>query len=153
RKTPLTLTQRVLDVSGAVTRLELTFEDAKSKRVVRARYDHTPGAAHEIADAMRVNADGAELPLTLRELDLMMAETALAVDSNEESLGTDEVTLDVGRTPLKCKRTRFRVVVGKRKAVMTSLTSAAFAWGDVGGEIATDDGKVLYRAEVVDVGF
>jgi hypothetical protein len=152
RKAPLTLTQRVLDVRGAVTRLELTFDDARSKRVVRARYDRTPGAAHEIAEAMRVGADGAELPLTLGQLDAMMAETALAVDANEDALGTDEVTLDVGRTPLKCKRTRFRVLVGKRKAVMTSLTSDAFPWGDVGGEIATEDGKVLYRAEVVDVG-
>jgi hypothetical protein len=35
---------------------------------------------------------------------------------------------------------------------MRTLESASFAWGDVGGEITTDKGKVLYRAEVIEAG-
>jgi hypothetical protein len=152
RKAPLTLTQRVLEASGARTRVELAFDDGKTKRVVRARYDRTPGAARELVDAARVAPDGAEHPMKSEELDLLMAETALAVDANEGAIGTERVTIVVAGRPIACEKTTFRVTVGKRKAVMSALKSDAFAWGDVGGEIKTDDGKLLYRAEVIDAG-
>jgi hypothetical protein len=144
RKAPLTLTQKVLEPS----RLELTFDDGKTKRVIRARYDTSPSL---LVDAVRV-VDGAEQPITRAQLDAMMAETVLAVDANEESLGTEVVTIDVAGRPLKCERSSYRVVVGKKKAVMSSLKSEGFAWGDVGAEIKAEDGKILYRAEVVDLG-
>ncbi|HTQ46532.1 MAG TPA: hypothetical protein VMI75_27455 [Polyangiaceae bacterium] len=35
---------------------------------------------------------------------------------------------------------------------MRTLSSESFPWGDVGGDIISEDGRVLYRAEVVDVG-
>ena len=144
RKAPLTLTQKVLEPS----RLELTFDDGKTKRIIRARYDTSPSL---LVDAVRV-VDGAEQPITRAQLEAMMAETVLAVDANEESLGTEVVTIDVAGRPLKCEKSSYRVVVGKKKAVMSSLKSEGFAWGDVGAEIKGEDGKILYRAEVVDLG-
>jgi hypothetical protein len=42
--------------------------------------------------------------------------------------------------------------VGKKQATMSTLESSTFVWGDVGGEIKTDKGKVLYKAEVVEAG-
>ena len=35
---------------------------------------------------------------------------------------------------------------------MRTLQSDDFAWGDVGGEITAEDGRVLYRAELIDAG-
>jgi hypothetical protein len=152
RKAPLTLTERVLEAKRGSLRLELVFENGKTKRVVRATYDRTPGAVREIVDATRVDTQGAEHPMTGDEIESMMAETALAADANEASLGTESVTVDLGGQSLKCDKASWRVVIGKHKAIMTALTSDAFPWSDVGGEIKTDDGKVLYHAEVVDTG-
>ena len=45
-----------------------------------------------------------------------------------------------------------RFCFGKREATLSTIESPAFAWGDVGGEIVTAKGKVLYRAEVIDAG-
>ena len=42
--------------------------------------------------------------------------------------------------------------IGKTKATMRTLQSEDFAWGDVGGEITAEDGRVLYRAELIDRG-
>jgi hypothetical protein len=100
----------------------------------------------------RLDAAGAEKPMTLAEFDALMAQTALTADDNEGSTGSEHVTVSVGGQDLPCTRTRYQVVVGKHRATMSTLTSDAFPWGDVGGEITSDQGRVLYRAEVVDVG-
>jgi len=51
----------------------------------------------------------------------------------------------------QARQTSYRVRLGKRQATLRTVESAGFAWGDVGGDI-TADGKVLYRAEVVEAG-
>jgi hypothetical protein len=144
RKAPLTLTQKILEPS----RLELTFDDGKTKRIVRARFDTAPS---QLVDAVRV-VDDEEQTITRAQLDAMMAETVLAAFATEEALGTEAVTVEVAGRALKCDKSSYRILVGRKKAVMSSFKSDAFTWGDVGAEIKTDDGKVLYRAEVVDVG-
>src|SRR5262249_40411866 len=131
--------------------IESTLEDGGHKRVVRATFDRTPGAAHELQSAIRIDDHGAH-PMNADAYEQLMSETFLAADRNEETLGTESVTLSVGKTKLEATKTRYRVVVGKRKATMSTVSSAAFAWGDVGGEILADDGKVLYRVEVLDAG-
>ena len=60
--------------------------------------------------------------------------------------------MEIGSASLPCTRTSYRVKVGNRQATMRTIASAAFAWGDVGSEIKTSDGTVLYRAQVVDAG-
>jgi hypothetical protein len=151
RKTPLTLTQRVIDVKGTIVVVEYTLKDAARKRTARVTLDKSPNAKREIVKIARV--DGAkESPMTAAELDALMAETVLAADENESTLGTENVKMAVGGKSLDCTKTSYRVVVGKRKATMSTVTSAGFAWGDVGGEIRGDDGKLLYRVEVVEAG-
>ena len=67
-------------------------------------------------------------------------------------LGAEDVKVAVGAETIDAKRTSFRVRVGKKHATLRTLESPTFAWGDLGGEITTDAGKVLYKAEVVDAG-
>ncbi len=50
------------------------------------------------------------------------------------------------------RKTSYRVRVGKKKATLRTVESEGFAWGDLGGEITAGNGKVLYRAEVVELG-
>jgi hypothetical protein len=151
RKTPLVLTQRVIEASPAALVVDMTFDDGKTKRVVRARYTHAPGAAHELVAVSRVEK-GAEKGMSIADLDAMTSETALAADDNEGAVATEVVTVEIGGRKVDCTRTSYKVTVGKRAATMRTLTSAAFPWGDVGGEITSEDGTVLYRAEVIDAG-
>ena len=65
-------------------------------------------------------------------------------------MSSEDLKLDVGGTSIDCKRTSYRVRVGKHKATLKTIESNAFAWGDVGGEITADSGKTLYRAEVLE---
>jgi hypothetical protein len=152
RKAPLLLTQRVVEATDVLLVVDLTLDDGTRKTTARARYTHAPGAAHELVSASRLDASGAERPMSLAELDALMAQTTLAADDNEGAIASESVTLSVGGRDIPCTRTSYRVVVGKRAATMRTLSSESFPWGDVGGEITSDQGRVLYRAEVVDVG-
>ena len=151
RKKALTLTERVVDVKGALATVDLTLDDGAKKRTLRVRFDHAPGAKHEVVSVARLEG-GVEKPATVDAYDAMMADTVLAADENESTLGTESVTLAVGGKNLECTKTSYRVLVGKKKATMSAVTSDGFAWGDVGGEIKSDDGKVMYKAEVIDAG-
>ena len=151
RKHPITLTQRVVAVQGAMLTVDSTLQDGARKRTVRATFDKSPGAARELVSAVRT--DGASpAPLSPEAYESFLAETILAADANEETLGTENVTLAIGAKKFECTKTSYRVLVGSRKATMSTLSSADFAWGDVGGEIRAKDGKLLYRVEVVDAG-
>jgi hypothetical protein len=152
RKTPLLFTQRVVEASDVLLVVDLMLDDGKHKTNVRARYTHAPGAPHELAKASRLDATGSERPMSLTEFDTLMAQTTLVADDNKGAIGSELVTVSVGGHPMPCTQTRYRVLVEKHAATMRTLSSESFPWGDVGGDIVSDDGHVLYRAEIVDVG-
>ena len=152
RKAPLLLTQRVVEASDTALVIDATFDDGKNKRTVRARYIHVPGTAHELVGVWRIDASGAEKPFAVADFEKMMSETMLAADDNEGAIASERVAVPVGARTIDCTRTSYRVVVGSKAATMSTLTSEATPWGDVGGEIKADDGKVLYRAEMIDAG-
>jgi hypothetical protein len=148
---PLTLTERVLGREGAVLTLEVVLDDGAKKETLHIHKDSTPGAAHEVFDVTRMEA-GNERPATVDAYGAMMAKTVLAADQNEEQLGTETTNVLVGGKTLACKKTSYRVRVGKHAATMSTVESDAFPWGDVAGDITTLAGQVLYRVEVVDAG-
>jgi hypothetical protein len=152
RKTPLLLTERVVDATDVLLVVDLMLDDGVHKTSVRAHYTHAPGAPHELVSVSRLDAAGAEKPMTIAELDTLMARTTLAADDNQGALGSETVTVSVGGHDMACTRTSYHVLVGKHPATMSTLSSDSFPWGDVGGEIMSDQGHVLYRAEVVDLG-
>jgi hypothetical protein len=152
RKAPLTLTERVVAREGAVLVIDMTLaDDAGKKDDLRVRFSDDPASRGEVISVARMDA-GAERPATIEAYEALMAEVALAADQNEALLGTEDTTVDVGGTPLPCRRTSYQVKVGKRQATMRTLESDAFAWGDLGGEITAKDGTVLYRAEILEAG-
>jgi hypothetical protein len=152
KKAPLTLTQRVVEASDELLVVDLTFDDGKRTTSVRAHYTHAPWAAQELLKAFRLDASGATKPMPLSELDALMAQTSLAADENQGAVGSEKVVVSVSGRDFPCTSTRYRVTVGKHVATMRTFSSEAFPWGDVGADIVSDDGKVLYRAEVVEAG-
>jgi hypothetical protein len=151
RKTPLVLTERVVDRKGALLTIDVTAEAGDQKRELRVKIDDAPFAKNEVVSVARLEG-GTEKPANLDAYEALMAETTLAADQNEAFLGVEDVVLDLGGTLLPCRKASYRVRVGKRQATLHTLASDGFAWGDVGGEITAASGKVLYRAEVVEVG-
>lgn len=148
---PLTLTQRVLGRDGAVVSLEVILDDGRKQETLRIRKDATPGSAEEVFDVTRIEA-GVARSATVDAYAALMARTVLAADQNEAELGTETTSVHVGDKTLRCKKTGYRVRVGKHEATMSTVESEAFPWGDVAGDITTVDGQVLYRVEVVEAG-
>ncbi len=151
RKAPLTLTERVVARAGQVLTIDFTAVEGTDRQELRVRIDEASPTHNEVLSVARL-ARGVEKPATVEAYEALMARTALAADSNDALVGTDEVNVDVGGTSVPARRTTFRVRVGKRQATLRTLESGSFVWGDVGGEITADGGKLLYRAEVIEAG-
>jgi hypothetical protein len=148
---PLLLTQRVIGRDGGVISLEIVLEDGKKQEMLRVRKDATPGSAEEVFDVTRVEG-GIARSASVDAYAALMGKTVLAADQNEAELGAEETSVRLGDQTLRCRKTSYRVRVGKHLATMSTIESNGFPWGDVGGDITTADGQVLYRVEVVEAG-
>lgn len=151
REAPLTLTERVIERRGALLTVDVLAEVGETKRQLRVIIDEASAAKNDVV-AVSVIENGAETPATIDAYEALLAETSLAADQNEAMLGTEEAMLEVGGAPLPVRKTSYRVRVGKKRATLRTVESEGFAWGDLGGEITAGNGKVLYRAEVLELG-
>jgi hypothetical protein len=151
RRAPITMTERVVAREGTFLIVDMTFEEGKSKQQLRVRLNDAPGARGDVFSVSRMEG-GIEKPATLGLYEELMARTALVADQNEAVLASEPVSIDVGSSSVPCTKTSYRVKVARREATMRTCASPSFAWGDVGAEITTKEGTVLYRAELVDVG-
>jgi hypothetical protein len=84
--------------------------------------------------------------------DALMGGTAFAADENEGQIESGSAKLDVRGRAIDCNETRFRVKVRGKEATMRTIELVNSPWGEVAAEVKTAQGRVLYRAEVVDVG-
>jgi hypothetical protein len=151
RKEPLTIAQRVIDRQGSILTVDITAESGDDKRELRVRLNEAEGAKNEVVSVARVEG-GVERPASPAAYDKLMAEAMLAADQNEAFLGAEDVIIDVNGKPMPCHKASYRVRVGKKVATLNTLSSDGFAWGDVGGDITTASGKVLFRAEMIEAG-
>ena len=151
-KTPVTLTEKVTARQGEAFTLDVTYDDGKTKESIRARMKgESPARADVISVARLVR--GVEQAASLALFDEILARVALVADQNEARLGSEAVKLEVaGHGTVACERATFRVKVGKETATMRTIESAAFAWGDLGADITSAGGKLIYKAEIVDAG-
>ncbi|MBK8258307.1 MAG: hypothetical protein IPK82_37270 [Polyangiaceae bacterium] len=151
-KSAVTLTERVVARQGDTFTLDVTYDDGKTKESIRA---HMKGDSPAKAEVLRVArlVKGAEQPAAATAYEDMLARVALVADQNEARLSSETVKVQVtGHGSVACEKTTFRVKVGNETATMRTLESAAFAWGDLGAEITTAAGKLIYKAEIVDAG-
>jgi hypothetical protein len=158
RKTPLTLTERVVAREGMVLIVDFTLADGKKEDTLRVSLDYSPGSRNEVLEVVRIER-GLEKQSSREEWEAMMAKTVVVVDANEEDLGSEDTTVKVAGSPssgpIAARTTSYRVTVGSKSATLAitrSASDAAFGWGDLGGEIRTAGGGVIYRAELVQMG-
>jgi hypothetical protein len=149
-KAPMTLTQKVIDRQASVLTIDVTLDDGGKKDAFRIRTDETSTEKGLLSVA---KLDGTkEIASTSAAYEAMLQKTVLSADRNEDFLGEEKVTLDVAGKQVACTKSSFKVQVGKKTATLHIVASDELAWGDAGGDITTKDGKVLYRAEILDAG-
>jgi hypothetical protein len=151
RKQSVTLTQRVIERQGNHLILDITIDDGRSATKLRARIDDSGGNGGELMSVARLDGN-VQRPFGVPAFEKLMNELVLGVDDNQGIIDSRPVTVHLPNGELACTRTSYRVRVGARDAIMRTIASEGFAWGDVGGEITTTDGKLIYKAEVIDIG-
>jgi hypothetical protein len=151
RDKPVTLTQRVIDRQGDVLVLDVMVDDGSAQKRLRLRMDDTPGGSGELLSVARLEG-GVQRPFGVAAFEKLMSEIVPSVDDNQGVIGSLPVRVSLGQSELDATRTSYRVRVGAHTATMHTVSATGFAWGDVGGEITTDKGKLIYKAEIVDIG-
>lgn len=143
---PLTLTEEVTALEDAAWVVDFSLtQDAKVERL-RVRFDVASGQAVSAA-----HLDGTkELPGKLADYEAMMARTIYAADVNDGLVSSNDQTCMVGSDAADCETKTYKVWVGDQSATLSIVRAKTLADRDVSGEITTDDGKLLYRAELVE---
>jgi hypothetical protein len=100
---------------------------------------------------MRVDGDKT-IPASVADFDELIARTTVVPDTNEGYLDRTLGTCLVGPSELDCETKSYRVMVGNREANLDITRSGKYPGRDIGGEITTADGEVIYRAELLETG-
>ena len=147
-KRPVTLTEQVITVAeDGATVTDFVMEDGV--RVTALRVEKKKNG--DIVAVTRRSKDG-EAPATIADFDRMMKRVLFVPDSNDELVGTESTTCMAGGDSVECEVTKYKVTVGKKQAVLSVSRSKDAHAKDLGGEIVTEGGKVLYTASMVEHG-
>jgi hypothetical protein len=150
RSQPVTLTERVVARDGEHLLLDVDVAKGGEQLLLRLRVgdEETHG---EVVSVAKRRGNVLE-PFGIAAYEKLMNDIVLNADSNQGEIGSTGVLVDVGNGELSGTRTSYKVRVGAHEATMSSVVAEGFAWGDVSAEIRTKDGKLLYQAEVIDMG-
>jgi hypothetical protein len=147
-KEPMTLTEEVVARAGGLIVIEYTLEQGKHKQELRVTHD----AATERVLRVREIRGGQEMAAKIEDFEAMLAKTAFVTDSNDKTLASEKGTCVVSGDEVECQKTSYSVAIGDKTATMSVTQSAAVPGRDLPGEIVDKDGKIIYRAELVDMG-
>jgi hypothetical protein len=151
RSTPVTVSYRVVERDRATITLDVSSTTEGQSQRFRLKMTDGPSGSGEILSAARFDGVTSQ-PVDPSEYEALMQQTIAPIEHNEADLERQDHELAVGARTVACTRATYRVLADGRTATMTIFESPSFAWGDLGGEITTADGGVLYKAEIVDVG-
>ena len=143
---PLTLTEEVALREDAAWVVDFSLTQNEKVERLRVRFDIRTGQA---VSAARLEA-GRETPATLGDYEALLGRTIYAADVNDGLVSQNDQTCLVGADELDCETKTYKVWVGDASAKLSVVHSKTFADRDVSGEIITDDGKLIYRAELVE---
>ncbi len=144
----LVMTERVLSKDGAVAVLEISFKDGNKADTYRVRVEET-AAGEQATDVTKV-LGGVEHAFGVQAYEALLQKTVPAVQSNDGMIDAEPIVVEVGGKQVAATRTEYKVMIGGKPATMSVIENKAF--GDMGGEIATADGKILYRARITEIG-
>lgn len=150
RAEPATVVQRVVARRNGVLVLDVSIEEGSKSEVLRLRVDD--GARRgELLSVARLRGGRLE-PYGVGAYEARMAELVPAADTNEGELGSESEVLRMGTTPLFYLRTDYRVRIGNQRATMSTYGVTGFPGENLGGKLVTDDGTVVYHAQLVEFG-
>lgn len=143
---PLTLTEEVTarEESAWVVDFGLTQNDQVER--LRVRFDVASGQA---VSAARLHGQK-EVPARLSDYEALLARTVYTADVNDGLVSSNDQTCLVGTKALDCETKTYKVWLGDAAATLSVVHSDAFADRDVSGEITTDAGALIYRAELLE---
>jgi hypothetical protein len=143
---PLTLTEEVAAREPNAWVVDFSLTQSEKVERLRVRFDAKTG---QPVSAVHLDA-GRETAAQLSEYDALLARTVYTADVNDGLVSTNAQTCLVSTDALDCETKTYKVWVGDRPATLSVVHSSSFADRDVSGEITTDDGKLVYRAELVE---
>lgn len=147
KKTPLVMSERVLSKDGATAVLEVSFKEGKQADTYRVRVEET-AAGEQTTDVTKLVA-GAEHAFGVAAYEALLQKTVPAVDRNDGVLDAEPVIVEMAGKQVAAMRTEYKVMIAGKPATMSVLDNKTL--GDMGGEIATADGKIVYRARIVEM--
>lgn len=143
---PLTLTEEVVGREDQAWVVDFSLSQNDAVERIRVRFDAATGAPLAAA-----RFDGtSETPAKLADYEALLSRTVYAADVNDGLVSQNDQTCLVGADELDCETKTYKVWVGEDAATLAIVHSNRFADRDVSGEITTDDGKLIYRAELVE---
>lgn len=145
---PMTLTEEVVAKAGGLIVVDYTLEQGKASKRLRVTHDI---ATDRVLRVREMQGDR-ELAAKIEDFDAMLEKTAFAPDQNEKTIASEKTTCLVGGEEVDCEKTSYSVAIGDQRATLEVTKSAAIPGRDVSGEIVDQAGKVIYRAELVDMG-
>lgn len=143
---PLTLTEEVAAREDAAWVVDFSLTQSEKVDRLRVRFDVQSGQAVSASHFV----GGKETPATLSDYEALLARTVYSADVNDGLLSQNDQTCVVGADELACQTKTYKVWIGEAPATLSVVHSSTFADRDVSGEITTEDGKLIYRAELVE---
>lgn len=143
---PLTLTEEVVAAEDQAWVVDFALSQNEQLERLRVRFDRASG---KLLSVSRFNGK-AETPATVADYEGLVARTVYAADLNDGLVSESKQTCLVGSDELDCETKTYKVWIGESAATLAVVHSSTYADRDVSGEITSADGKLLYRAELVE---
>jgi hypothetical protein len=143
-KNPMTFTEEVVAQAGTLVVVDYTLDEGKHATRLRVTHDSRSGRVLRVREMHGTK----ELPSSVDAYQAMMDKTAFTPDDNEAQIGKEKAVCLIGTQSIDCEKTAYRVKIGDKSATFSVARSDDGQ--DISGEIADNDGKIIYKAEVVD---
>lgn len=148
REAPITLSEEVVAKAGNLIVIDYLLDDGGKQSALRVTHDIE---SYRVLRVREMKGEK-ELPSSEQAFEAMMSKVTFAPDSNERMVSREKTTCLVGGEELNCEKIVYDVTVGDKSAKFTVTNSPDIEDGDLSGEITGADGKILYRAELIDMG-
>jgi hypothetical protein len=148
-KSPLTLTEEVVAQEDGLWVVDYTFEQPSGTKKLRVRLDPKTDAVVRVS---KLDASGNESKVARSVYERLMERTSFTADANDGMLGSERGTCLVGPSELDCETKSYKVWVGDKQATLNVSHSDSVPGRDVAGDIKSDDGTLIYRSELLEMG-
>jgi hypothetical protein len=142
-KKPLILTEEVVARAGSLVVVDYTLEQGKQHEKLRVTHDATTDRVMRVREMHGKK----EIPSSLAAYQAMLDKTMFVPDENVAQLGDEKGTCVVAGKAIDCERKSYRVKIGDQTATLS--LSENDDGQDIGGEISAADGKIIYKAELL----